>query len=168
MRKKTLKLAIAGTLLMATGLAGAAPSPATTTLNVTANVASNCLVTAGVLAFSDYDASALVNGQADLSVRCSNGTPYRIKLGAGNSGAIGQRLLLSGLNELQYNLYTDAGRGTIWGETVGTNTVGGNGRGMSALKANTHTVFGTIPNSVENQDAPTGLYTDAVPVTVEY
>ena len=36
MRGKNLKLAIAGALLMATGMAGAATSPATTTLNVSA------------------------------------------------------------------------------------------------------------------------------------
>lgn len=168
MRTNALQLAIAGTLLMATGLAGAAPSPATTTLNVSANVASNCLVSAAPLAFTDYDASGPVDGSADLSVRCSNGTPYRIKLGAGNTGTIAQRLLKSGVNQLEYNLFTDSGRGTIWGETAGTNTVPGTGKGMSLAKANTHTVYGTIANSAANQDAPTGLYTDAVAVTVEY
>ena len=111
-------------------------------------MASNCLVTAGPLAFADYDASGPVDGSADISVRCSNGTPYRIKLGAGNTGTFAQRLLnVSGANQLEYNLFTDSGRGTIWGETVGTDTVPGNGRGMSILKANTHTVYGTIANS---------------------
>ena len=83
MLKNALKLAVAGTLVMATATAVAAPSPATTTLNVSANVASNCLVTAAPLAFTDYDASAPVDGSANLSVRCSNATPYRIKLGGG-------------------------------------------------------------------------------------
>lgn len=168
MRKNTLQLVIAGTLLMAAGSVGAAPNPATTTLSVNATVASNCLVTAAPLAFTDYDASGPVDGSADLSVRCSNGTPYTIKLGAGSIGTIAQRLLKSGVNQLEYNLFTTSGRNTIWGETTGTNTVPGNGRGMSILKANTHTVYGTIANTAANQDAPTGLYTDAVAVTVEY
>jgi spore coat protein U-like protein len=166
MLKNALTLAVAGTLVMAAVTASAA-SPATTTLNVSANVASNCLVTAAPLAFTDYDASGTVDGSADLSVRCSNGTPYTIKLGNGANGTITQRLLKSGANVLEYNLFTDAARGTIWGNTVGT-TVGGSGRGMSINMANTHTVFGTIANSVANQDAPTGLYTDTVAVTVEY
>lgn len=168
MLSKSLKLAVAGTLAMAAASAVAAPSPATTTLNVSANVASNCIVTAAPLAFTDYDASAPVDGTADLSVRCSTGTAYTIKLGDGANGLITQRLLKSGTNFLEYNLFTTAARGTIWGDSAGVNTVGGLGRGMSLLKANTHTVHGTIANSAANQDAPTGLYTDQVAVTVEY
>jgi spore coat protein U-like protein len=167
MLSKTLKLAVAGTLVMAAGAAGAA-SPATTTLNVSANVASNCIVTAAPLAFADYDASGTVDGSANLSVRCSTGTPYTVKLGAGLNGTIAQRLLSDGTNSLEYNLFTSAARTTVWGETVGTNTVADTGRGMSSTKANTHTVYGTIANSAANQDVPTGLYTDTVAVTVEY
>jgi len=167
MLKNALQLAMAGILAIAAGSASAA-SPATTTLNVTANVASNCLVTAAPLAFTDYDASTTVDGSADLSVRCSNGTPYTIKLGDGANGNIAQRLLKSGTNVLEYNLFTNAARGTIWGDTAGVNTVGGIGQGMSLAKANTHTVYGTIANSAANQDAPVGLYTDSVAVTVEY
>ena len=167
MLKNALQLAMAGTLAMAAGSASAA-SPATTTLNVTANVASNCLVTAAPLAFTDYDASGTVDGSANLSVRCSSGTPYTIKLGGGANGTIAQRLLVSGANQLEYNLFTSAARTTIWGETVGTDTVPGLGKGMSDTKANTHTVYGTIANSDANQNAPTGLYTDTVAVTVEY
>jgi spore coat protein U-like protein len=167
MHSKTLKLAVAGALVMAAGAASAA-SPATTTLNVSANVASNCLVTAAPLAFADYDASGTVDGSANLSVRCSTGTPYTVKLGAGLNGTIAQRLLSDGTNSLEYNLFTSAARTTVWGETVGTNTVADTGRGMSSTKANTHTVYGTIANSAANQDVPTGLYTDTVAVTVEY
>jgi spore coat protein U-like protein len=167
MFSSTLKLAVAGTLVMAAGVASAA-SPATTTLNVSANVASNCLVTAAPLAFADYDASNTVDGSANLSVRCSTGTPYTIKLGGGVNGTVTQRLLSDGTNNLEYNLYTSATRTTVWGETVGINTVPGTGQGMSSTKANTHTVYGTIANSDANQDAPTGLYTDTVAVTVEY
>lgn len=168
MLSNTLKLAIAGTLLTATGLATAAPSPATTNLNVSATVASNCLVTAAPLAFADYDASAAVNGSADLSVRCSNGTPYVIKLGAGSNGTVAQRLLKSVANDtLEYNLYTSPARATIWGEAVGS-TVGDTGQGMSINKARTHTVYGTVFNSASNQDAPAGTYSDIVAVTVEY
>lgn len=168
MLRNSLQLAIAGTLAMTTVTAVAAPSPATTTLNVSANVASNCLVTAAPLDFTDYDASGTVDGSADLSVRCSNATLYTIKLGGGTNGNVARRLLKSGSNVLEYNLFTNAARGTIWGETTGTNTVGGTGRGMSINKVNTHTVFGTIANSDANQDAPVGLYTDSVAVTVEY
>jgi len=167
MLKNALKLAVAGTLVMAASTVGAAASPATTTLNVSAKVASNCLVTAVPLAFTDYDASGPVDGSANLSVRCSNGTPYTIKLGGGTNGSIAQRLLKSGVNQLEYNLFTSSLRNQIWGEASGS-TVGGIGAGMSINSANPHTVFGTITNSDANQNAPTGTYTDTVAVTVEY
>jgi len=168
MLSNSLKLAVAGTLAMAAVTAGAAKSPATTTLNVSANVASNCLVTAQPLDFADYDGSAPVEGSADLSVRCSNGTLYTISLGKGDNGSIAKRQLKSGSNLLEYNLYTEAARSTIWGETLGVDTVGGKGKGMSTNQANKHTVYGTIFNTVANQDVPTGLYTDSVAVTVAY
>lgn len=168
MHRNTLKLAIAGMLTMAAGAAVAAPSPATTTLSVTATVASNCIVTSVPLAFTDYDGSGTVDGQTNLSVRCSNGTPYTIKLGAGTNGTIAQRLMAFGANRLEYNLYTTGARTLVWGETVGTDTMGGTGQGMSATKATLHPVYGRISNSVANQDAPTGPYTDSVAVTVEY
>ena len=139
MLSSTLKLAVAGTLVMAAGAASAA-SPATTTLNVSANVASNCLVTAAPLAFADYDASGTVDGSANLSVRCSSGTPYTIKLGGGVNGTVAQRLLSFGTNNLEYNLFTSAARTTVWGETVGTNKVADTGRGMWRKKANKNTV----------------------------
>ena len=167
MTRNILMLAVASALAMAAGAVSAA-SPATTTLNVSANVASNCLVTAAPLAFADYDASGTVDGSANLSVRCSSGTPYTIKLGGGVNGTVAQRLLSDGTNDLEYNLFTSAARPTIWGETLGTDTVPGIGQGMSSTKANTHTVYGTIANSDANQDAPTGQYTDTVAVTVEY
>ncbi len=72
-------------------------------------------------------------------------------------------------NFLQYNLYTDAGRSFDLGPDQPASTrVGGTGNGMSAAKAISHTVYGRIVNSTENQDAPAGNYTDAVLVTVEY
>jgi spore coat protein U-like protein len=39
---------------------------------------------------------------------------------------------------------------------------------MSATKEQTHTIFGSLPNSAANQDAPVGSYTDTITVTVEY
>ena len=58
---------------------------------------------------------------------------------------------------------------SIWGDGTGsTVNVPGVGAGMSATKEKTHTIFGSLPNSVANQDAPVGNYTDTITVTVEY
>lgn len=168
MLKHSLKLAMAGALVMAVGTAGAATT--TKTLNVSAKVAANCSVTAPNLAFLNYDASAVVDGSTVLSVNCSKGTTFEVLLGGGTHGNIGQRLMKDSLtaNFLQYNLYTDAARNSVWGETAGVDTVGDVGAGMSAAKAVPVTVYGRIVNSAANQDAPAGDYSDAVLVTVVY
>jgi spore coat protein U-like protein len=169
MRKTLLMPAVAGVLLVAAGTASAA-STRTTTLNISAVVNPNCLVgTSGDINFGTFDGTAAKTGSADVEVRCSNLTLYTVKLSAGG-GTFAQRLLSgSGSNKLQYNLYTSGALSTIWGDgTAGTSTLGGTGSGMSSTQVKTHRVFGELPNSVANQDAPTGSYTDAVTVTVEY
>ena len=169
MLKNALKLAVAGTLVMATVTAVAAPSPATTTLNVSANVASNCLVTAAPLAFTDYDASGTVDGSADLSVRCSNVTLYTIKLGGGTHGNVTQRLLRSSGAERAgiqpvHRSHAQHGLGRHSRHQHRRRHRPGH---VGQQGEHTHGV-GTIANSDTNQDAPVGLYTDAVAVTVEY
>lgn len=171
MRKTLLMPAVAGVLLVAAGTATAA-STRTTTLNISAVVNPNCLVgTTGDINFGSFDGSTAKTGSAVVEVRCSNLTPYTLKLSAGApGGTFAQRLLSgSGSNKLEYNLYTTSGYSTIWGDgTGGTGTQGGTGSGMSSTQVKTHTVHGQLPNSVANQDAPTGTYTDVVTVTVEY
>jgi spore coat protein U-like protein len=139
-----------------------------TTMGVSATVAANCNISAQNLGFGSYDATAAKTGSANLTVRCSNGTPYTLKLTAG-SGTFAQRLMTSGSNSLEYNLYTSAALTTVWGDgTASTATVGGTGIGLANAGAVTHTVYGQLPDSTNNQSAPTGNYTDSITVTVEY
>jgi spore coat protein U-like protein len=158
---------LAGALLTAT-----IPAPAATkqtTMGVSANVAANCIINAEPLSFGSYDAGAAKAGSADLTVRCSNGTPYTVKLGPGATGTFAQRLLTSGSNSLEYNLYTSSTLSSVWGDgTSNTGTGGGTGAGLAAGSAITHTVYGELPNTDNNQNAPAGNYSDTVTVTVEY
>lgn len=168
MRKTLLMPAVAGVLLVAAGTASAATR--TTALNISAVVNPNCLVgTSGDINFGSFDGSAAKTGTANVEVRCSNLTTYQVKLSAGG-GTFAQRLLSgSGSNKLQYNLYTSNTFATIWGDGTGSTAfLTGTGSGMSSTQVKTHTVHAQLPNSVANQDAPTGTYTDVVTVTVEY
>ncbi len=85
-------------------------------------------------------------------------------------GTFAQRLLSgNGANTLQYNLYTTVAAATIWGDgTLGTGTRRGMGAGMSVANAQTHTVFGELPDNAFNQGAPSGNYSDTITVTVTY
>ena len=159
---------LASVVLLALCGGAQAASPASTTFGVSASVAANCLVTANNIAFGNYDGTAARSASQDLKVRCTNTLPYTVKLSSGG-GSFAQRLLSSGSNTLQYNLFTDAGHTSIWGDGVGgTFSVPGIGAGLSASKEQTHTIFGSLPNSAANQDAPAGNYTDTITVTVEY
>jgi len=164
MRRNVFGPIVAGILLAAAGSAGAAEK--TTTFNVNAAVAANCFVSASDLDFGTYDGSAAVSESSTIDVRCSNDHPYTLKLSTGGSGDYAQRLL-GGV--LQYNLFTSAALGTVWGDgTASTGTVGGDGDGLSPASAVTHTVYGQLPNSATNQDVPVGNYSDQITVTVEY
>jgi spore coat protein U-like protein len=164
MRMKTSGPLIAGILLAAAGTAGAADK--TTTFDVKATVAANCFVSADDLDFGAYDGTAAKSGKSTIDVRCSKNHPYELKLSTGGSGDYTQRLM-DGV--LEYNLFTDATLGTIWGDgTSSTGTVDGNGQGLSPTSAATHDVIGELPNSAVNQDVPVGSYSDTITVTIEY
>ena len=156
-----------GILLVAAGSVAAANK--TTTFTVSAAVAANCNITAAPnLDFGNFDGSAVLTTSGDIKVRCSNGTPYSVKLSAGG-GTYAQRLLSKGTDKLQYNLFTDLAHTNIWGDgTPSTSFNAGTGSGLSSAGEKTHTVYAQLPNSASNQDAPVGSYNDSITVTIEY
>ena len=97
-------------------------------------------------------------------VICTTGTPYNVGLDAGvGSGAsvTTREMTGAGATTLGYSLYTTSGYGTVWGNTVGSNTVLGAGTGV----AQTLTVYGRIP---VGENVVPGAYTDTVTVTLTY
>jgi len=111
----------------------------------------------GVIAAND-DASTT------LSVQCTNTTPYNIGLSAGlGTGATvaSRKMTGTGGALVNYTLYSDTNRTTVWGQTVGTDTVSASGTGA----AQSYTVYGRVP--VQTTPAP-GAYTDTITVTVTY
>ena len=112
-----------------------ASTTTTATMAVTASILPSCGVTALPLAFGIYSPTQPGNTTAatTVAVTCTNGTPYNVGLSAGSgSGAtITTRILTSGGNTLTYSLYSDSGYSTVWGNTIGTNTVSGTGSGLA-------------------------------------
>ena len=159
------------TLLLGASWAGIASSATTTTtFAVTATVQATCSATATALAFGAYTSGGgAIANNSTISVKCTKNTPYTIALngGATAGGAVAQRLMASGANTLQYNLFTTAAFGQIFGDGSGTSkTVAGTGAGIGS--ATTVTVFGQLPDSAANQAAIPGNYTDTITVTVTY
>jgi spore coat protein U-like protein len=149
------------TLILAAMLAGVANSATTTTtFAVNETVLTTCSATATTLAFSPYTpgAGAIANNST-ISVKCTKNAPYTISLNKGTTagGTVAQRLMASGANTLQYNLFTTAAFAVIFGDGTGTSqTEPGTGSGMAS--ANSVTVFGQLPDNATNQAAVAGSY----------
>jgi spore coat protein U-like protein len=137
--------------------------------NVTANVTKTCsFQTAAVpdLAFGTYDPYGAAPGlDADtfFQFRCNNKVFVQVQIGQGGSYSGGRRMAGGTADFLRYDLYQDAGRNTLWGNTVGTDTWDfpmPNGNWF------TKWIYGRIPSG---QDPSPGNYADnAVTITVNY
>jgi spore coat protein U-like protein len=161
MRIKLLP-AVAAALAFAVSSAFAATT--TSTFQVRATITATCVI----LTSPDLDFGSLgvLTANADQSstiqVQCTNTTPYNIGLNAGTgSVSVATRKLSNGGATINYSLYTDAARTTVWGNTIGTDTVAATGDGASQ----SYLVYGRIPP--QTTPAP-GSYTDTITVTVTY
>ncbi|AYY55954.1 spore coat protein U [Burkholderia multivorans] len=122
---------------------------ATATFTVTLTLQPNCTIAANPLNFGTNGVLATaINQQTTLNVTCTNTTPYNVGLDAGTvTGSSVASRLMAGTSTgnttttVAFQLYQDAGRTTIWGNTQGTNTVAGTGTGA----AQSLTVYGQVP-----------------------
>ena len=164
----------AGRAALAAGLAACAlphalAATATATFQVTANVQTQCTVGAVDLAFGAVDPLAgNVDQTTTVTVRCTKNTPYTVGLSAGTTAGatLAQRLMANGADIMNYNLYTDAPRTTVWGNSAATPTwVSGTGAGLGTAQA--LTVYGRVPSGQTNLAVGSFVET-AITVTVTY
>ena len=129
--------------------------------------ATTCSVSTTGLSFGNYDvlAPAATTSTSSIAITCDKNANLTISIGSSpTSGGFNPRQmkLVSGADLLNYNLYTDAGATTIWGDgTAGTSTVPGKFK-KSQGQLNV-TIYGTIP-ALQNISA--GLYNETVTVTI--
>ncbi len=132
-----------------------------------------CSVSASGVAYGGYIAASPLptDGVGTVTVGCSGTISllvgYDILLSAGSSGSYSVREMYNGPDSLQYNLYTDLLRTSIWGDgTGGSDSLGGSILIQLLVTIyNTHTVYGRI---FPGQYVSGGLYADTITVTVNY
>jgi spore coat protein U-like protein len=163
MRGKLTFLVLTGLLL---GSSGAHATTTTTTFQTRVTIAATCSI--GGTTTLDFGSPGLLAANVDqtstIQITCSNTTPFNIGLDKGANGlSVTSRLMKGGpSNEtILYSLFSDSSRITIWGNTVGVDTVSATGTGSSQ----SFTVYGRI--LLQITPAP-GTYTDTVTVTVTY
>ena len=129
---------------------------------VTANVTSQCSVSASTL---DFGAVGLLlantDGTSTVTVQCASGAAYQVGLDNGQHASGTTRRMQGPGGLVTYELYRNTTRTQRWGSTINTDTVSGTGNGANQ----TLTVYGRVPN----QTTPSaGIYNDTITVTVTY
>lgn len=128
--------------------------------------AKNCrILTTQPINFGNYDpvASGNLDTTGTLNLRCANKTPnVAIKIDAGMGGSFHPRTMQGPVDQLAYNLYTDAARVTVWGD-------GTSGTDFLLFPELSHLV--SIPiyaRAPLGQPVGVGTYVDTVVITVEW
>jgi spore coat protein U-like protein len=135
----------------------------TTSFPVTVVISAACTISASNLAFGTYS-GLLIESTSIVSVNCTKAATYDVGLNAGlATGATVTTRKMTGPAAalLSYNLFSNSGYTTNWGNTVGTDTVVGTGTGS----AQSLTVYGQVP---AGQLKTAGSYTDTITATITY
>ena len=134
------------------------------TLTVQASVAANCTISStATLDFGAYDpvtanAVSPKDGTAAMTVACTKG--FVPTIGIPPAG----RTMTGGGDTLNYELYQNPGRSTVWGDGTGGTTLftppSAPGKGGTA-----YTIYGRIPGG---QDVGVASYSGTILVTVNF
>ncbi len=149
---------------------------ATGNLTVNANVVANCQVTNLTINLGNYDplvSNALtpLDQQGALSIKCTKGvqaTSIDLNAGSNSSGTTRRMKITSGTDLLQYELYKNSGRSSIWGSGSVSGVVPDVSTSYTTdLKAGSQpiNIYGRVP---AGQDISIGSYTDTVTITINY
>jgi len=157
------------TAFMGTGLmSDALAANDTKDVTVNATVPNNCNFTGGAvtLAFGNYDpvgteATTPLDGATTFTFRCTKGgsAALGIDLGANASGST--RRMTFNSEFLNYELYSDSGRTTVWGNDAGSDV----DYTSTSSSAHTFDIYGQVPAA---QDISVGTYTDTVTITATF
>ena len=143
----------------------------TAAMNVSALVKYSCSINTTPMAFGAYNgvganASIALEATATVISTCTSGAEALITMNAGASAGSGSadapvRRMTAGPGKyLDYQVYSDAARDTVWGNTIPTGVaLTGTGVPQSLI------VYGSIPSA---QVVPEGDYSDQIYVTISY
>jgi spore coat protein U-like protein len=140
---------------------------ATSSFSVTATVIPKCTITSTSLAFSNYDplvinATTALDANGSVTIRCTKGTTSTIGLTLGLSASGTIRRMSGGGEFLQYQLYKEAARTNIWGNSGADLLNPGASPSMAPRVVN---VYGRV---FAGQDVTRGAYTDTIVATITF
>ena len=142
---------------------GSGVTTGTSHFNVKTTVQKACNITA-IPWLSAVTCSRLSTPRRPSPSDCTNTTTYNVGLNAGTAtgATVTNRSMIGPAGALMgYRLFSNSGRTTNWGNTVGTDTVAGTGSGA----VQSLTVYGQIP---AGQYLRPGNYADTITATITY
>ena len=129
--------------------------------------AASCTISATSVNFGSYNVfnGTALDSTATITFNCNaTAANITVTLSKGQSSTYNPRTMTKGAEVLNYNLYRNAARTTIWGDGSA-----GTGRYSSANPPNNTnvnlTVYGRIP---AGQDVSAGSYGDTVAATINF
>jgi len=137
------------------------------------HVSAACSVTTLTLAFGNFSPLSFRphDSVGNIAVTCT-GTPgaavrYSLVLNPGSGGTFAQRRMRLGSGAtLNYNIYADAARSIVWGDGNSGSLVVADAYSLAGLSVTrNYPVYGRI---FGNQNAPVGVYTDSILVTLHF
>lgn len=135
-----------------------------------ATVTQNCTVAAGISPINlgtVAPTATNVSGNTSISVTCPVGTAYYVGLAPSNGSTTGAGVM-SGTggnsDKVPYQLYSNAGLTTTWGNTATSTSVGNGVAGIGSGIAQSTPVYARVPGA----DFQPDNYTDTVTVNVNY
>lgn len=155
-------------LAFASSAAFAGTSPQTSDFEVSITLENDCEITFNNINHGTVTTLASNNDAASAgdNITCSFADTYSIALNVGTGGGTyGTRTLANGANTLNFNVYSDAGRTTVWGDgsagapaLVGTSTGGGT--------PNALTVYSRVLGGQTGK--PEGTYSSTITATATF
>lgn len=137
---------------------------------VSATASAQCTVAAGISPINlgtVAPTATNISGNTSISIACSNTTPYYIGLLPSNGNTTGAGVMSGtggNTDKVPYQLYSDAGLTTKWGNTATATSVGNGVKGTGTGSAQSTTVYARAASA----DFSADTYTDTVTVTVNY
>jgi len=136
----------------------------TADLLVSSTVNSNCTITTTPVAFGAYDVllTTPLDATGSVTITCTKGAATTIGLDPGLNFLLNRRMNLGTTDFLSYELYSESGRTTVWGNAAGS------WLSPVAAPSKTARVFTVYGRIAAAQDVPAGDYADTVTATVNY
>jgi spore coat protein U-like protein len=143
------------TVMVLAGVLGSAPAEA-----------AKCTIWSAPVVFGTYDVftTAPLDSTSGLAFDCNGGARnVSISISRGQAGSYVPRKLKKGTESLNYNLFLDAARTTIWGDGSGASETY-----FNRNPPNSYVVVPIYARVTAEQDVSAGTYADTVTVTINF